>query len=199
MTISSVSLQLLAVSVLLCVSRLSAFAPSSPKCRAHIALQLAEPTPDGGEDEESAEYDDDDDQPLMQTGTVTMDDGGSDLTNRFKYKVNALMGVFDPQVGEDDERQDGNILNAMLTFPTQFTFNAVGRTSGEDSLKEEYVEQVKETVSSLAGDEVDFKCQITPRGKSFTRVSIQVKVDSAAVISSIYDELGKMEMTVMKY
>jgi hypothetical protein len=26
-----------------------------------------------------------------------------------------------------------------------------------------------------------------------------VRVDSAAVINSIYDELGKMEMTVMKY
>ena len=42
---------------------------------------------------------------------IKMDDGGSDLTNRFKYKVNALMGVFDPKDGVDDERQDGNILN----------------------------------------------------------------------------------------
>jgi putative lipoic acid-binding regulatory protein len=160
-------------------------------------LQLAEPAP--ADDEESWVDDDGDDQPIMRTSTVKIDDGGSDLTNRFKYKVNALMGVFDPQVGEDDERQDGNILNAMLTFPTQFTFNAVGRTSGEDSLKEEYVEQVKKMVTSLSGDEDKFECQITPRGKSFTRVSIQVRVDSAAVINSIYDELGKMEMTVMKY
>lgn len=47
----------------------------------------------------------------MQVGEVKIDDGGSNLTDRFKYKVNALMGVFDPQGGADDERQDGNILN----------------------------------------------------------------------------------------
>lgn len=130
--------------------------------------------------------------------TIKIDDGGSDLTDRFKYKVNALMGVFDP-TGTDDERQDGNILNAMLKFPTLFTFNVIGRTNGEEETKEEYVEQVKNMVISMSGDEDSVQCQITPRGKSFTRISIQVKVDSAAVINSIYEELDKLERTIMKY
>jgi hypothetical protein len=33
-----------------------------------------------------------------------------DMTDRFKYKVNALMGTYNPQNRADDERQDGNIL-----------------------------------------------------------------------------------------
>ena len=45
---------------------------------------------------------------------VRVDDHGSDLTNRFEFKVNALMGTFDPKSGEDDERQEGNILNGKL-------------------------------------------------------------------------------------
>ncbi len=142
---------------------------------------------------------DDDEQPIIAPSTVRIDDGGSNLTDRFKYKVNALMGVFDPANGVDDERQDGNILNAMLQFPTEFSFSAVGRTNGDDLLVETYAQQVKEIVTALAGEEDNFQCQITPRGKSFTRVSIKVRVDSAAVINSIYHELDKMEMTVMKY
>ena len=142
---------------------------------------------------------DDDDEPMFTQSTVRIDDGGSNLTDRFKYKVNALMGVFDPANGVDDERQDGNILNAMLQFPTEFSFSAVGRTSGDDLLVEKYAQQVKEIVTALAGEEDNFQCRVTPRGKSFTRVSIKVRVDSAAVINSIYEELDKMEMTVMKY
>lgn len=142
---------------------------------------------------------DDDEQPIIAPSTVRIDDGGSNLTDRFKYKVNALMGVFDPANGVDDERQDGNILNAMLQFPTEFSFSAVGRTNGDNLLVETYAQQVKEIVTALAGEEDNFQCQITPRGKSFTRVSIKVRVDSAAVINSIYHELDKMEMTVMKY
>ena len=43
-----------------------------------------------------SEKDEEQQQPLMQTSTVKIDDGGSDLTDRFKYKVQALMGNFDP-------------------------------------------------------------------------------------------------------
>ena len=34
----------------------------------------------------------------------------SDMTDRFKYQVNALMGTYDPLTGVDNERQEGNIL-----------------------------------------------------------------------------------------
>ena len=38
----------------------------------------------------------------------------SDMTDRFKYQVNALMGTYDPMNGVDDERQDGNILQGEI-------------------------------------------------------------------------------------
>ena len=46
---------------------------------------------------------------------IPMESGrSSDMTDRFKYQVNALMGGYDPQSGPDDERQDGNILNGTF-------------------------------------------------------------------------------------
>jgi len=138
------------------------------------------------------------DNPSFQTSTVKIDDGGSNLTDRFKYKVNALMGVFDPS-GEDNERQDGNILNAMLQFPVRFTFTAVGKTSGDADLKHQYTEQVKSLVGSMSGDEEGMQLQITPRGTKFTRVAVQAQVDSATIINSIFTALDELEMTVMHY
>lgn len=137
--------------------------------------------------------------PIIGEAAVRVDDGGSDLTDRFKYKVNALMGVFDPQSETDDERQDGNILSAMLKFPVRYSFNVVGRTSGDDVTKEKYVEDVKGVVSTESGDVDGMECRVTPRGKNFTRVSILVTVESAAIINSIYSALGDIELTVMKY
>jgi hypothetical protein len=74
-----------------------------PRCAAGMS---------GNEEEEIAPEgeDSDDSEPIFET-TVRIDDGGSDLNDRFKYKVHALMGTYDPQTGTDDERQDGNILN----------------------------------------------------------------------------------------
>jgi putative lipoic acid-binding regulatory protein len=137
-------------------------------------------------------------EPIYET-VVKMDDGGSDLTDRFKYKVNALMGVFDPQTGVDDEQATGNILNALRTFPLRYTFNCVGRTNGDDTEKEEYAREIKRIVSSLSGDEEGVELQITPRGKNFTRIAVDVTVDSVAIINSIYEALEKNEKTLMQY
>lgn len=148
---------------------------------------------DSGNEESAADED-----PILES-VIRMDDGGSDLTDRFKYKVNALMGVFDPQAGEDDERQSGNILNAMLKFPVRYSFNVVGRTSGDEKLKYEYIDQVKSIVASLSGDSDRMEVRITPRGKNFTRVTLQVTVESVAIINSIYVALEKSENTIMQY
>ena len=139
----------------------------------------------------------DDDAPIAEA-VVKIDDGGSDLTNRFKYKVNALMGVFDPQDGVDDERQEGNILNAMLKFPIRYTFNIVGKTSGDDETREKYLEEVYKVVLRISGDD-EMRCQITPRGKNFTKVQCEVEVQSASMINSIYDDLDKLDLTVMRF
>ena len=63
-----------------------------------------------GEETAPEADDSDDSEPIFET-TVRIDDRGSNLDDRFKYKVHALMGTYDPQAGTDDERQDGNILN----------------------------------------------------------------------------------------
>lgn len=49
--------------------------------------------------------------PEITEGPQKMKDDGRkhDMSERFRYSVNAMMGTFDPS-GLDDERQDGNIL-----------------------------------------------------------------------------------------
>ena len=135
------------------------------------------------------------------TSTVRIDDGGSDLTDRFKYKVNALMGAFDPaDETADNEQQSGNILNAMLKFPVKYTFNVVGKTEGVSSLEEEFVEKVKAIVTEGSGDsENSILCKVTPRTKNFTKVTVQAQVDSSAIITAIYQELQKLELSVMHF
>jgi putative lipoic acid-binding regulatory protein len=130
---------------------------------------------------------------------VRIDDGGSNLTDRFKYKVNALMGTFDPPAELDNENETGHILNAMLQFPVTYSFNVVGRTSGDEAKKDVFVEQVKAAVTSISGPDQDMALRITPRGKSFTKVVIQAHVESAAMITSIYKELEQLEMSVMQF
>mmetsp|Transcript_10728 Transcript_10728/g.23768 ORF Transcript_10728/g.23768 Transcript_10728/m.23768 type:complete len:199 (+) Transcript_10728:177-773(+) len=131
--------------------------------------------------------------------TVTIDDGGSDLTDRFKYKVHALMGTYDPVPGAvDDENQAGNIIGALLEFPTEYTFTVVGKTV-EDSAGDAYVNEVKSALSSILGSDAKTEMRVVPRGKKFTRVSAKVTVESASIISSIYEELGALEATVMKF
>ena len=142
----------------------------------------------------------DDDVPIVATSTVKIDDGGSDLTDRFKYKMQALLGNFDPQTGEDTEADgQGRIISALTNFPSRFEFTVVGRTSGDDDAKEAYIERVKQIVGETSGSASTLECRLTPRGKNFVRVSVEVTVESPAIIGSIYDELDSLEATVMKY
>lgn len=147
---------------------------------------------DGEEEEEEV--------PIIAKSTVRIDDGGSDLTDRFKYKMQALMGNFDPQSGEDNtEEETGNIINALTNFPARFAFTVVGRTSGDEEAKETYVEDVKRIVGDVSGGFDSLECRVTPRGANFVRVSVEVFVESTAVMNTIYDLLSQMEMTVMRY
>ena len=142
----------------------------------------------------------DDDVPIVATSTVKIDDGGSDLTDRFKYKMQALLGNFDPQTGEGTEADgQGRIISALTNFPSRFEFTVVGRTSGDDDAKEAYIERVKQIVGETSGSASTLECRLTPRGKNFVRVSVEVTVESPAIIGSIYDELDSLEATVMKY
>ena len=108
------------------------------------------------------------------------------------------MGVFDPQ-GEDNERQDGNILNAMLKFPVRYSFNVVGKTSGDEALVEQFVKQVKEIVLESTDDTDGIQCLVTPRTKNFTKVTVEASVERAAMIAVIYDNLEALELVVMRF
>lgn len=142
---------------------------------------------------------DDDDMPIVKS-TVKIDDGGSDLTERFKYKMQALLGNFDPQMGEDTEADgQGNIVTALLNFPTRFTFTVVAKLNGDDEAKEAYIDQVKRIVGETSGSAHTLELRVTPRGANFVRVSVEVTVESGAIINTIYDELSNVEATVMKY
>ena len=39
----------------------------------------------------------------------------------------------------------------------------------------------------------------TPRGKNFTKVQVTARMESAAMINSVYQELANLEMTVMRF
>ncbi|CAJ1942550.1 unnamed protein product [Cylindrotheca closterium] len=165
-----------------------------------FSTKLTAEESDNNENDENpppSDENDDDNTGEIARATVKIDDGGSDLTDRFKYKVNALMGVFDPQNGEDDERQEGNILNAMLNFPVRYTFNIVGKTMGDEAKKEAYIDAVKQAVVATAGD--DIVCKITPRGKNFVKVQCEAEVLNAGMINTIYDEIEKIDQTVMRF
>ena len=133
---------------------------------------------------------------------VTIDDGGSDLNDRFKYKVHALMGTYDPPTGTvDDENQTGNIIGSMLQFPTEYTFTAVGKTGDEnaEAAADVYASEVKTALASILGNDAKMELRVVPRGKKFTRVTAKVTVESGSIISSIYENLEAIECTVMKF
>jgi putative lipoic acid-binding regulatory protein len=88
---------------------------------------------------------------------------------------------------------------AMLNFPVRYTFNAVGRTGGDEELRDVYVEEVKKLILATSGDEDGLECQVTPRGKNFTKIQCAVEVQSAAMITLIYDNLEKLDRTVMRF
>jgi hypothetical protein len=74
----------------------------------------------------------------------------------------------------------------------------VGRTSGSDAVRDEYVEEIKKVVLETSGDDA-IQCQIIPRGKNFTKVQCEVEVQNASMISTIYDDLDKLGNTVMRF
>jgi putative lipoic acid-binding regulatory protein len=122
-----------------------------------------------------------------------------ELPERFKYQVQALMGNFDPVgAAADDERQNGNILRAMLQFPTQYTFNVVGKTMGDPVLEHEYTVNVQRIVQETTGDE-GLSCESIARGMNFTKVQCVAVVQSVAIVNNVYDELGGLELTVMRF
>lgn len=110
----------------------------------------------------------------------------------------------------DTERAHGNLLNALLTFPVAYTFHVVGQTAGDADLQEQFARQVHDVVreataasssSGLADDdgETAVACHVTPRGTKYTKVTVRAQVASADVVALIYDQLARLELSVMQY
>ena len=181
---------------LLSSATVCAFQPRTPVVGRHNNVLRTTAGEDAADTSSSG---DDDDMPIVKS-TVKIDDGGSDLTERFKYKMQALLGNFDPQTGEDTEANgQGNIVSALMNFPARFTFTVVGKVSGDDEAKKAYIDQVKRIVGETSGSAHTLELRVTPRGANFVRVSVEVTVESGAIINTIYDELSNVEATVMKY
>jgi len=180
----------------------TAFAPST--ARTINLSRAAKPTTLQMTIEEEGNFEDEEDlenMPMIAQSEVKIDDHGSDLTDRFKYKVNALMGNYAPsQPDADNEDTDGNILNALMNFPAPYAFNIVGKTKGEEALVDGYISKVKEIVgaSSGGGDDI-LEFAVKPRGKNFTKITAEVMVESSGMINTIYDELAKLEETIMRF
>ena len=116
------------------------------------------------------------------------------------------MGVFDPPNDgkPDDEYADGNILNAMLRFPMDYSFHVVGKINGEEDedkekLAMEYVEQVRQMVLANSSEQV-IVTNVTPRSNyKFVKVSVQATVESSSMITNIYNQLDDIENTIMRF
>ncbi len=145
---------------------------------------------------------DDDDALPPSIQTIKIDDGGSDLTDRFKYKVQALMGTYDPADASQDteEASTGNILHAMLHFPTSYSFYVVlGRTPAEDKVPAQAVLDLGREGAGLSDGDASLEAEVTPRGTKFVKVSVAVTVESGAMIAEIYDRLQAMPQSLMQF
>jgi putative lipoic acid-binding regulatory protein len=98
---------------------------------------------------------------------------------------------------KDNENVNGNILNALLDFPTDYTFHVVGKTGADAKLQESFVEAAKSALTSLV--DAPLRCDVTPRGKSFTKVSMTANVPSAEAIASVYAKLEALPLSVMRF
>jgi len=87
----------------------------------------------------------------------------------------------------------------MLKFPLEYTFHVVGKTAGDAEMQERFVQQVKDVVSTTIDTREELVYRITPRGSKFTKVTIQVQVDNAKIVTSIYDKLEQLELSVMQF
>lgn len=134
----------------------------------------------------------------------------NDLSNRFLYKVNALMGTFDPPTNSSDtENEVGNILNAIVKFPSMQTFSVVGKIDdsyGPDDYRKDVEDVIVATISSATDgassenkNNEHIECVVTPRGSKYVKVSLTLNVDSISTMNTIHARLGEMSQTVMRF
>lgn len=74
----------------------------------------------------------------------------------------------------------------------------MGKTNGDDCLRDEYAEEVRRVVLATSGDEGS-TFEVLPRGKKFTKVQCVVEVQSVTMINTIFEDIANLEKTVMRF
>lgn len=74
----------------------------------------------------------------------------------------------------------------------------MGKTNGDDSLRDEYAEEIRRVVLATSGDEGS-TFEVLARGKKFTKVQCVVEVQSVTMINTIFEDIANLEKTVMRF
>lgn len=123
-----------------------------------------------------------------------------------RYLFSILQHVKDPiNDSKDTENENGNIYNAILTFPVMHTFHVIGKTNQNDAIIQQFQKDIHDiiytTVSSssrvTANNEI--VVSVTPRGSKYTKITVQANVENASMISSIYEQLQLLELSIMQF
>ena len=82
----------------------------------------------------------------------------------------------------------------------------MGKTSGDVAIQALFLDQVKNAIVQSSSTPMlldncndDVIYEITPRGTKYTKVSIKKEVVNAEEIAFIYDQLSKLELSVMQF
>ena len=115
---------------------------------------------------------------------------------RFDVAVRAMRGEYDP-IGVSTEKEEGQILDTLTQFPSDYTFQAAGKKA---DLTEDAIEDLKGKIGHVCGGEIDpTQIEIKERGNSgkFISVWVTCTVHSAEMVQEVLRELGADQRVMM--
>ncbi|CAK0858800.1 unnamed protein product, partial [Prorocentrum cordatum] len=106
-----------------------------------------------------------------------------------------------PEGVEDTERGVAALTGALLRFPLEHTFQAVGRTSGAAGARDGFVRLVVDAVRNHTSAPVaEGAVSVSERmGGKFTSVSVTQRVTSAEEISGVLQTLKGLPEVLMNW
>lgn len=142
---------------------------------------------------------------LRDDGTLIDDSTGQIINEfgatRFDVKVRALRGELDPPKGtENNEHNDGILLNALVQYPTTYNFQFVIKP-GSNICSSELLDEYKILVEKVCELSIDRSvCSIKERmnGKFFS-LTIPATVRSHDHIAQVFSSIENDTRVIMKY
>eukprot|EP00775_Hariotina_reticulata_P004110 gene4110-4356_t len=132
-----------------------------------------------------------------KTGKVINEFGAT----RFDVAVRALRGELDPpQWVDNSERNPGVLLGRLMSFPTSYTFQVVGKVTA-DSPKNQFVSDMVSIVAQVCEAEIK-EADVTVQerlGGKFVSISMQVLVRAPEIVQLVYEAIGKDSRVKMKF